>query len=231
MSIYAISDLHLSFSTNKPMDVFGANWKNHEEKIKEDWINTVKENDTVILPGDLSWGMNFEEAKLDFEYLNQLPGRKILLKGNHDYWWGTTNKIKEFLKKNEFDNIDILYNNSFLVEDKIICGTRGWTINNNCEEDEKILKRELLRLEMSLKDGIEKYGQDKEIIVCLHYPPINENCNNSEFIKMMKKYNVKKCIYGHLHGEKHSEAIQGMLDGILLKLVSCDYTNFNLILL
>ncbi len=230
MSIYAISDLHLSFNTDKPMNIFGDNWKNHEKKIQESWITTIKNEDTVLLPGDFSWGMTFEEAKLDFEYLNRLPGRKIMLKGNHDYWWGTLNKIKAFFKSNNFNDIDILYNNSFLVEDKIICGTRGWTISGNDEENEKIYKRELLRLEISLKDGINKYGESKEIIVCMHYPPTNDTLmENSEFIQIMKKYNVKKCVYGHLHGEAHREAIEGDIGGVEIKLISCDYTEFKLI--
>lgn len=230
MSIYAISDLHLSFNTDKPMNIFGDNWKNHEKKIQESWITTIKNEDTVLLPGDFSWGMTFEEAKLDFEYLNRLPGRKIMLKGNHDYWWGTLNKIKAFFKSNNFNDIDILYNNSYLVEDKIICGTRGWTISGNDEENEKIYKRELLRLEISLKDGINKYGESKEIIVCMHYPPTNDTLmENSEFIQIMKKYNVKKCVYGHLHGEAHKEAIEGDIGGIEIKLISCDYTGFKLI--
>ena len=223
MSIYAISDLHLSFNTDKPMNIFGDNWKNHEKKIQESWITTIKNEDTVLLPGDFSWGMTFEEAKLDFEYLNRLPGRKIMLKGNHDYWWGTLNKIKAFFKSNNFNDIDILYNNSYLVEDKIICGTRGWTISGTDEENEKIL-------EISLKDGINKYGESKEIIVCMHYPPTNDTLmENSEFIQIMKKYNVKKCVYGHLHGEAHKEAIEGYIDRIEIKLVSCDYTEFKLI--
>lgn len=232
MSIYAISDLHLSFSTNKPMDIFGDNWENHDKSIKENWLKTVEEGDTVLLPGDFSWGINFEEAKPDFEYLNKLPGKKIMLKGNHDYWWGTVNKIKEFIEINNFKNMDILYNNSFLIENKIICGTRGWTILGNDEENEKIYRRELLRLELSLKDGIEKFGDDKDIIVCMHYPPTNNELKeNSEFIQIMKRYNVKKCIYGHLHGEAHKEAIEGNIVGIEIKLVSCDYTDFKLILL
>lgn len=232
MSIYAISDLHLSFSTNKPMNIFGNNWDNHDKKIKDNWLETVKDNDTVLLPGDFSWGMTFEETKPDFEYLNELPGRKIMLKGNHDYWWGTTNKIKQFLLENNFNNIDILYNNSYLVEDKVICGTRGWTIVGNDEENEKVYKRELLRLEMSLEDGVSKYGENKEIIVCMHYPPTNDKLmGNSEFIQIMKKYNVKKCIYGHLHADAHKEAVEGNVDGIDIKLVSCDYTDFKLVLL
>lgn len=232
MSIYAISDLHLSFIANKPMNIFGNNWENHEEKIKENWLKTINISDTVLLPGDFSWGMTFEEAKPDFEYLNRLPGKKIMLKGNHDYWWGTTSKIKEFLKINNLSNIDILYNNSHLIEDIIICGTRGWTINNINEENEKIYKRELLRLEISLKDGIQKYGKEKEVLVCMHYPPTIENLmGKSEFIQIMKRYNVKKCIYGHLHGESHKEAVEGYIDGIEIKLVSCDYTDFGLTLL
>ena len=232
MAIYAISDLHLSFSTNKPMNIFGDNWDNHHKKIKENWLQTIKNEDIVLLPGDFSWGMNFDEAKPDFEYLNELPGKKIMLKGNHDYWWGTANKIKEFFRTNNFNNIDILYNNSYCVENKIICGTRGWTISNNDIEDEKIYKRELLRLEMSLQDGINKFGDDKEIFVCMHYPPTNEELmEKSEFMQIMKKYNVKKCVYGHLHGEAHKEAIEGNIDGIEIKLVSCDYTNFRPVLL
>ena len=230
MAIYAISDLHLSFNTNKPMNIFGNNWEEHYKKIKEDWLEKVQETDTVLLPGDFSWAINFEEAVPDFEYLNSLPGRKIMLKGNHDYWWGTANKINEFLEKNKFKNIEILYNNSLLVENNIISGTRGWTIFNNNEENEKIMKRELIRLEISLKDGINKFGSDKPIIVCMHYPPTNEILmENSEFIKIMQKYNVKNCIYGHLHGEAHKEAIQGNVGGIELQLVSCYFTDFKLI--
>ena len=229
MAIFAIADLHLSFSTDKPMNVFGDNWDNHESKIKEDWLKKVSDNDTVLLPGDFSWAMNFNEVKADFEYLKLLPGRKIMLKGNHDYWWNTLAKINKFLEENNYDNIDILYNSSYLVEDKIICGTRGWTLNND-EENEKVFKRELIRLDLSLKDGITKYGNNKEIIVCMHYPPTNENLmGDSEFMKIMNKYNVKICIYGHLHGETHKEAIQGNVNGIELKLVSCDYTKFKLV--
>ena len=229
MSIYVIADLHLSFSTDKPMNIFGSNWDNHANKIREDWISKVKNEDTVLLLGDFSWAMTFKEAKPDFEYLNSLPGRKIMLKGNHDYWWNTVKKIKEFLLENDFNNIDILYNNSYLIENKIICGTRGWTLNND-EENEKVLNRELIRLELSLKNGIEKYGEDKEIIACLHYPPTSEELmENSKFIKLMNKYNVKKCYYGHLHGDAHKDAIQGNINGIQLELISCDYTDFKLI--
>lgn len=229
MAIYAIGDLHLSFNTNKPMNIFGENWDNYEEKIKENWLKKVKQNDLVLLPGDFSWSMKLEDTYKDFEYINNLPGKKILLKGNHDYWWNTLKKMNEFIQKNNFSNINFLYNNSYFFEDYIICGTRGWNISKN-EEDKKIYERELLRLELSLNDGIEKYGKNKEIIVCMHYPPLtNEENLNSNIINLLKKYNVKKCVYGHLHGASHKEAIEGKISGIDFKLVSSDYLNFNLI--
>ena len=230
MSIYAIADLHLSFSSPKPMDIFGDNWRNHEQKIKDDWIKKVTDKDLVLLPGDFSWAIDLEETYKDFEYLNSLSGKKIMLKGNHDYWWNSLKKLNEYMEKNQFKDISFLYNNSYEFEENIIVGTRGWVLNSNEEEDKKILNRELLRLELSITDGIKKYGEDKDIIVCMHYPPTNKNLlEKSEFIKIMQKYNVKKCIYGHLHGESHSEAVEGNIGKIELKLVSADYLNFKLI--
>lgn len=229
MAIYAISDLHLSFGENKPMDIFGDNWKNHDLKIKEDWQSKVKPEDTVIMPGDFSWAMYLENTYEDFTYLNGLPGKKILLKGNHDYWWTTVKKMREYLNTNNFENIDFLYNNSYLCDNKIIVGTRGWSEQE--EKPEKIIKREIARLELSIQDGIKKYGTDKEIIVCMHYPPFNSyEMDELSFIETMKKYNVKTCIYGHIHGtENHKQAIIGEYKGIDFKLVSCDYTDFKLI--
>lgn len=230
MSIYAISDLHLSFGDNKPMDIFGENWENHAEKLKENWIKKIKDDDLVLLPGDFSWAMYLQDTYKDFEYLNALPGKKLLLKGNHDYWWTTLKKMKNYLEKNKFENIDFIYNNSHIYGDKIIVGTRGWQDENN-KEDKKIVKRENIRLELSIQDGIKKYGQEKEIIVCMHYPPFNKyEEKDMSFIQTMKKYNVTTCVYGHLHGENaHKEAKQGIIEGIDFKLVSCDYTNFNLV--
>ena len=232
MSIYVIGDLHLSFSTDKPMDIFGKNWENHSEKIKQSWIKQVTENDTVILPGDFSWATYLENTYNDFEYLNSLPGKKIMLKGNHDYWWSTLAKMNKYLKENNFENIEFLCNNSFCIEDKIIVGTRGWTNTNlKSEENRKILKRENARLKLSIEDGIKKFGENKDIIAFLHYPPFyKENVvEEMDFIKTLKKYNVKKCYYGHLHGESHREAIEGLVDGIEYKLVSSDYMNFELL--
>lgn len=231
MSIYVIADLHLSFSQNKPMDIFGDNWENHAEKIKKNWIKKVKADDYVILPGDFSWATYIEDTKLDFSYLNSLPGKKILLKGNHDYWWTTLASMRKFVKENEFENIDFLYNNSYLAEDKIIVGTRGWNVFDS-ENDKKMIKRETARLELSIKDGIQKYGNEREIIAFLHYPPITKNnlnkLENREFINMLKKYNIKRCYYGHLHGQSHKDAVTGIIDGIEYKLISADYLNFDL---
>ena len=231
MSIYVIADLHLSFSVDKPMDVFGNNWEYHADKIKRNWIEKVKPGDTVILPGDFSWATYLDESKQDFEYLNSLPGKKILLKGNHDYWWNTVSKMKKFLNENNFDNIDFLYNNSYLIENKIIVGTRGWITNLKNKNDIKILKRENLRLEMSIKDGIQKYGDDKEFIAFIHYPPFYKEAvsEDIDFIKTLNKYNIKKCYYGHLHGDSHKEAIEGLVNGIEYKLISSDFLDFNLI--
>ncbi len=228
MAIYTISDLHLSLGMDKPMNIFGDNWENHDQKIKANWNKKVKQNDLVLLPGDFSWAMYIEDAKKDFEYLNELPGTKLLLKGNHDYWWESLTKMRKFLEENNFKNIDFIYNNSYIWEDKIIVGTRGWSEQE--ENAEKIIRRENLRLELSIEDGVQKFGKDKEIIVCMHYPPFNKYEKlELNFIKTMKQYNVKTCIYGHIHGEATKEAKQGKIDGIQFIMASSDYTNFDLI--
>ncbi len=231
MAIYTIADLHLSFAKPKPMSIFGQNWEGHEEKIKENWKEKVKPEDTVVLPGDFSWATYLNETYEDFLYLNSLPGKKILLKGNHDYWWTTITNMKKYLLQNEFENIEFLYNNSYLVENKIIVGTRGWNLLE--DNNGKMLNRETIRLKLSIEDGINNYGSDKEIIVFMHYPPITANNlsqgKNLDFINIMKQYNVKRCYYGHLHGASHKEAMEGKIEGIELKLVSADYLNFNLI--
>lgn len=231
MSIFVIADLHLSFRVPKPMDIFGDNWSGHEEKIRKDWIEKVKEDDLVVLPGDFSWETYLEDTKLDFGYLNSLPGKKLMLKGNHDYWWTTLTNMRKFLKDNNFNNIDFLYNNSYEFEDKILCGTRGWSITDE-GTDEKLINRELIRLELSLQDGVNKFGKDKEIIVFMHYPPITkakiELEQEAKFVELMKKYNVKRCYYGHLHGASIKDAVQGEIEGIQFKLVSADGLDFKL---
>lgn len=228
MAIYVIADLHLSFSQDKPMSIFGENWEGHSEKIKNNWISKVKPEDTVVLPGDFSWAMYLQDTYKDFEYLNSLPGKKLLLKGNHDYWWTTVTNMRNFLEENKFKNIDFIYNNSYLVENKILTGTRGWNLLDT-ENSSKRIKRESIRLQLAIEDGIKKYGDDKEIIVFMHYPPISNTNKKSDFLKILKQYDIKRCYYGHLHGKSHQDAVEGIVDGIEFKLISADYLNFDVI--
>ena len=212
MSIFVIADLHLSFGVNKPMDIFGSNWERHEEKIAKSWKEKVKEDDLVILPGDFSWAMRLEDTQKDFEYLNNLPGKKLLLKGNHDYWWTTLNKMRKFINDNKFENIDFIQNNYYEFEDKI-------------------LRREKLRLQMELEKIEKEYGDSKEIIVVMHYPPYEkpETKQQNPYAEIMGTHNVKKCYYGHLHGEQAYGNVKDYdLYGIEYKLISADYLNFEL---
>ena len=237
MSIYTIGDLHLSFHENKPMDIFGENWKGHEEKIKQDWINKVKNQDLVILPGDFSWSTYLKDTYDDFEYLNSLPGKKLLLKGNHDYWWTTLKSMRKFLEENEFRDIDFIFNNAYEFENYIFAGTRGWSQSE--EENERFLNRETQRLELSLKQAKEIQEKrlqediEKEIIVFMHYPPITNNqieANEAtSFVRVMKEYGVNRCYYGHLHGIAIKEAVEREYLGIKFKLVSADGLDFKLL--
>lgn len=234
MSIYIIADLHLSFSNPKPMSIFGNKWENHQEKIRKDWLSKVKKEDTVLLLGDFSWAMHLKDTLKDFEYLNSLPGRKILLRGNHDYWWATIKSMETFLKENGIENIEFLQNNSIEVENKIFCGSRGWTLaNTETENSKKMISRECLRLELSIEDALSKRNKGQEVILCMHYPPIvRANFLNNEitdFMKVLKKHNIKRCFYGHLHGTSINEAITGEAFGISLQLVSADGLDFKLL--
>lgn len=232
MALFVIGDLHLSFRENKPMSIFGENWKGHEEKIKRDWLKKVAEDDVVVLPGDFSWSTYLKDTYEDFYYLNELPGKKLLLKGNHDYWWTTVTSMRKFLQENNLTSIDFIYNTAYEYENFILAGTRGW--GQNEEEDKKILNREVARLELSLQEAEKlKKEQGKEIIVFLHYPPITysniEKDEMSEFVKVMKNYSVKRCYYGHLHSLSIKDAIEGQYFGINFKLVSADGLDFKLL--
>lgn len=227
MAIYAISDLHLALSVNKPMDVFGDRWANYMEKLKSAWEETVSPGDTVIIPGDISWATYLEEAWQDFKFIEDLPGRKIISKGNHDYWWTTGSKLEKFKTGNNFGTIDFMHNNSFKMENIILCGTRGWKCPGDAdfnEEDQKIFNRELQRLELSLKSAPKE--EKAELLVALHYPPFNSQKQPSPFVDIMKKYGVKNCIYGHLHSHGFKSAVQGEVEGISFQLVSADYLDF-----
>ncbi len=197
MSIYAISDLHLSFGVDKPMDIFGKTWQDYEKRIESNWKEKVKENDIVIIPGDISWGMTLNEALPDFKYINDLPGKKIILRGNHDYYFSTKTKLENFFKQNNLDTIYILHNNAIDIGKYILCGTRGWGNTEGTDKalDKKIIEREKIRLKLSLDEGKKLQEQNnKDIIVAMHFPPFISN-----YQEILKEYNVKKCIYGHLH--------------------------------
>lgn len=226
MALYAIADLHLPLGIDKPMDIFGKAWENYVERLEDNWQSNIKDTDIVVLPGDFSWATYLEQSTKDFEFLHKLNGRKILSKGNHDYWWTTMNKMREFTAKNGFDDIDFLQNNSFVYEGIGICGTRGWihpAWDNFGGEDRKIFDREVLRLELSLKHA----GDLSEIYVFTHYPPMSTALESNAFTDMMKQYPVTKCIYGHLHSASHRNAVNDVVDGIEYKLVSGDYVGFN----
>jgi len=227
MSIYAISDLHLSLSIDKPMDIFGERWKNYMEKLRIMWKETVTCDDYVIVPGDISWATYLEQAVEDFRLIDSLPGKKIISKGNHDYWWTTMSKLEDFVNRNNFSTIRFMHNNSFRIENVALCGTRGWNSpgdNGFTADDNKIYNRELQRLEMSLKSSVEKGGDF--IIAALHYPPFNSKGEPTEFVNIMGRYGVKICVYGHLHGESIKSAVNGEVDGIEYRLVSADFLDF-----
>ncbi len=220
MSIYAIADTHLSFGTNKPMDSFPG-WNDYVSRIENNWKKLVTDNDTVVIAGDISWAMNFDELYDDFKFLNDLPGTKIILKGNHDYWWNTVTKLNAFIENNSFDSLKILNNNSYDVEGVSICGSRGWMFESEEEHDELILAREVGRLKLSLTDA-----KNDEIIAFLHYPPVTVDTKCMQIIDALKEYNVKKCYYGHLHGSAARLALNDNVEGIDFQLVSCDKLGF-----
>jgi hypothetical protein len=228
MAIFAISDLHLSKAVNKPMDIFGGGWENYMEKIEENWNKTVSEDDWVLVCGDLSWATYLEEAAADFEFLSMLPGKKILCKGNHDYWWTTFNKMNKFREEKGFNNIFFVHNNSYICQSVGICGTRGWVSPESPDytvHDTKIFSRELGRLELSIRDLQDKSYE--QIVVMLHYPPLYHESGSRDFLEMMKSYGVNKCIYGHLHGQASRDAVEGQIEGVEFMLTSCDRLGFS----
>ncbi len=223
MALFVMGDLHLSLSSDKSMDIFGG-WENYVERIKENWNREVSPEDTVVVPGDISWAMSLKEAVADFSYIHELPGRKIILKGNHDYWWTTAAKMNNFLAENGFDSIFILHNNHYAYENYGICGTRGWINDDSEPADAKVLAREAQRLETSIASA-ENAGL--EPLVFLHYPPLYGNEYNPDLLEVMYRHNIKRCWYGHIHGRKgHQNAVNGERDGIFFQLVSADYVQF-----
>lgn len=222
MALYAIGDLHLCLGASKPMDVFGGAWIGYMDKLKKG-MSVVTDADTTVLLGDLSWALGLEEAVADFAWINEIPGRKIILKGNHDYWWSTVSKFYSFCSTNGFHDIGVINNNHYEYEGFAICGTRGWFFEEERSgtHDEKVFKRELLRLETSLKSA----GMLPKIVF-LHYPPMYKGYICNEIIDLLKRYDVRRCFYGHLHGASHGLALEGLYDGIEYKLVSSDKLDF-----
>lgn len=228
MSLFCIADLHLSIGVDKPMDIFEG-WDNHIERLLNNWNSIVKDEDTVIVAGDICWALKLDECYKDFEFINnKLKGNKIFLKGNHDLWWGTKKKVDNYLEENNFNKIKILFNNSYKVGNYNICGTRGWNLEVDSAEDEKVLNRELGRLKLSL-DSVDN---DLETIVFIHYPPVFGNQCCQEIFDILHNYNIKKCYYGHLHGRKITKyAFNGDYEDIKLKLISSDSVAFTPVLI
>ncbi len=218
-----LGDTHLSFGVpDKPMDIFNG-WENYQALLEENWRRLIAPEDTVVLAGDISWGMTLEEAKADFAFLQALPGRKIILKGNHDYWWNSMKKMTGFFEANGFDSLHILHNNCYPYEEYAICGTRGWVNMPGEAADAKVLAREQQRLKVSLEAAVK---QGLKPIVFLHYPPIFWSNRNEPMLALLKEFSVEQCYYGHLHGKSHNRAIRGMEDGVLYHLISGDYLQF-----
>lgn len=226
-----MADLHLSSTTNKPMDIFGSRWTNYMEKIKKNWSAIVSDDDTVIVPGDISWAIDYNEAIEDFSFIDSLPGKKLLGKGNHDYWWGTMAKNRKFVEENNFKTIDFLYNNAYKIEDYIVCGTRGWYVDEklqnttNDAEYNKIVAREASRLKMSLDEALKLRENNEEILVFFHFPPVFNSFVCTEILDVLKEYNIKNCYFGHIHGV-YNVPRRFEYEGISFTIVSSDYSNF-----
>ena len=223
MALYAIGDLHLSLGVAKPMDVFGGVWEGYTEKLKLGF-STVGPEDTTVLMGDLTWGMDLNQARADFAWIARIPGRKIILKGNHDYWWTTASKFYRFCEENGFQNMYVLHNNCYFYNEYALCGTRGWFFEEegpDKAQNEKILNREVGRLETSLKAA-----GDKEKLCFLHYPPIFKGYRCPPVLDLLTQYGVTTCYYGHLHGKSLRRAVQSTWNGVAYRLVSADYLNF-----
>ncbi len=241
MAIFILSDLHLSTDsrTNKSMEVFGARWKDYIAKIEKNWNAVVGEDDTVIVPGDISWATRLEDSESDLRFLDSLKGKKLIGKGNHDFWWSTATKMYAFFEENGFSTISILYNNAYIVEDRIICGTRGWFPDEGRQvtvgevDHAKIVNREVTRLRLSLdaakklqKEREEECGESLPITVFLHFPPVWLDFTMREFVDIFHDYGVSECYFGHIHSAYN---LPGRFDfeGIKFTLTSSDFLNFH----
>lgn len=219
MSLFAIGDLHLSFGVNKQMDIFSG-WECYQQRLEENWRETIEKTDTVVIAGDISWGMTLEQAKKDFAFLESLPGQKILMKGNHDYWFSTRKKAEDFFAQQGFSSLRILFNNAFEYQDISICGTRSWINEPGQPQEQKVMDREVGRMKLSLSQA------RQQPLVFLHYPPLYRNNSFDKMIDLLQEYQVKEVYYGHLHEKACHYAVQGEIDGIRYRLISADYLQF-----
>lgn len=223
MALYGIADLHLSLGVDKPMDVFRG-WENYVERLEKNWRALVTDADTVVVAGDISWGMRLEDTERDFAFLESLPGKKLLLKGNHDYWWSTRNKIETFFEQRGFRSFELVFNSAVRVGDIAVCGTRGWLYNAETAEDKKIVARENGRLTASLEAARTLGGTP---VVFLHYPPVYDIAECGELLDTMLHFGVRDCYFGHIHGDRAAKkAPVGEYRGIRMHLISCDYIRF-----
>ena len=221
MALYAIGDLHLSLTANKSMEVFGSAWTDYTARIEEA-LGVLTDEDTLILAGDTSWGIDLAEAEADFKFLDRFPGKKYLIKGNHDYWWVTAAKLHRFFEEKEIKSLEMLHNNCIFYGDYAVCGTRGWFFEEEQKpHNVKVLNREVMRLETSLKAA-----EGRPILCFLHYPPLYQGYQCPEILAMLDKYPVEKCCYGHLHGPAIKRRIEGMRGKTELSLISADYLGF-----
>lgn len=225
MALYAIADLHLAFSTGetKSMNIFPG-WEDYTRRLESNWRRMITDDDTVVIAGDISWAKRLDESYEDFAFIESLPGKKLLIKGNHDYWWTSRKKIDTYFAENSFNSISIIFNSAKVVGNVAVCGTRGWFFDSSTDEDIKVLKREIGRLETSIKLAKQTGAQP---VVFLHYPPVYGDFECEEIINVLIKYNIKKCYYGHVHGKNAvKRVLEGEYKGIDFRLISCDYLKF-----
>lgn len=221
MQIYSISDLHLDINNSKPMDIFGPVWQNYLDKIVDDWNSLVEDEDVVILAGDYSWAMKLEEVAPDFEFLNKLKGTKIIIRGNHDYWWNSVSKVRTLLPKNVY----ALQNDAIKIGEYIFCGNRGWLIpegKQDTEENRKIYAREVIRADLSLKSAKKLQTNDEKIVFITHYPPFNNKVEPSEYTRLIEEHDVSFVVFGHLHGYVNPKMLYNEINGVKYYLTSCD---------
>lgn len=224
MSLYAIGDLHLSLGEiQKPMGIFNG-WENHIQRLSENWKASISQEDTVVLAGDTSWAMGLKNSLTDFQFINALPGRKIILKGNHDYWWATKRKMDNFFRDNGLDSLYILFNNCYEYSEYGICGTRGWVSIDGKTENESVMAKEVQRLEVSICGALEK---NLKPLVFMHYPPVYGSTCNYDILDVLYRYKIEQCYYGHIHGYSQKNAITGVQDGVEYNMISSDYLHFN----